>query len=168
MTQKLVKITAALGLVLLAAGAQAQNLYGEVGYGALTYKEPGIKLSPDMVRGTLGYQFAPNFSAEGMVGLGAGTDTGAGTSLKVDNMVGAFVKAQYYLTDSFAVHGRLGATRTKLKINGASDTGSSFAYGAGVSYDINKSVYVNADYMNYYDRNNQKIDGYTVGVGYRF
>ena len=36
------------------------------------------------------------------------------------------------------------------------------------SYDLNKAVYLNADYTSYYDRKDQKLDGFTVGVGYRF
>jgi opacity protein-like surface antigen len=167
---QLIKAATLVGITLLAAGAQAQSLYGELGFGALTYKEPGLKLKPGMVRGLLGYQISPNVSAEGMLGVGANTDTvaGSGASLKVNNMVGAFVKAQANVTTSFAIYGRLGGAYTKLRIRGASDSGSSVAYGLGVSYDISKNLYLNADYMNYYDRNNQKIDGYTLGLGLRF
>jgi opacity protein-like surface antigen len=167
---KFLKLSVAVGVVILAAGAQAQSIYGEVGYSGLNYKEPGLKVSPDMMRGIVGYQFTPNVSAEGMLGLGSGTKTdgGTGSSLKVDNMLGAFVKLQAPLTDSLNVYGRLGAVHTSLKVNGASDNGSSFAYGVGATYDLSKAVYVNADYTNYYDRHDQKIDGYTIGIGYRF
>lgn len=167
---KLIKVATVACIALLATGAQAQSMYGELGFGALNYREPGLKLKPGMVRGLLGYQISPNVFAEGMLGVGANTDTasGSGASLKVNNMVGAFVKAQANVTSSFAVYGRLGGAYTKLKVNGVPDTGSSLAYGLGVSYDISKSLYLNADYMNYYDRNNQKIDGYALGVGLRF
>jgi opacity protein-like surface antigen len=167
---KLIKVSTLAGMALLAMGAQAQSMYGELGFGALTYKEPGLKLKPGMVRGLLGYQISPNVSAEGMLGVGANTDTapGSGATLKVNNMAGVFVKAQANVTNSFAVYGRLGGAYTKLRVSGVSDSGSSVAYGLGVSYDISKSLYLNADYMNYYDRNNQKIDGYTLGVGLRF
>lgn len=167
---KLIKASTLAGLALLAMSAQAQSMYGELGFGALTYHEPGLKLKPGLVRGLLGYQISPNVSAEGMLGVGANTDSvpGSGASLKVNNMVGAFVRAQANVTPSFAIYGRLGGAYTKLKINGVSDSGGSVAYGLGVSYDISKRLYLNADYMNYYDRNNQKIDGYTLGVGLRF
>jgi hypothetical protein len=155
---KLIKASTLAGLALLAMAAHAQSMYGELGFGALTYNEPGLKLKPGLVRGLLGYQISPNVSAEGMLGVGANTDTaaGSGASLKVNNVVGAFVRAQANVTSSFSVYGRLGGAYTKLRVNGASDSGSS------------KSLYLNADYMNYYDRNNQKIDGYTLGVGLRF
>lgn len=165
-----IKVSILATMALLALGAQAQSLYGEIGFGALTYNEPGLKLKPGMVRGLLGYQISPNVSAEGMLGVGSSTDSapGSGASLKVNSMVGAFVKAQANVTNSFAVYGRLGGAYTKIRANGLSDSGGSMAYGLGVSYDISKSLYLNADYMNYYDRNNQKIDGYSLGLGLRF
>lgn len=123
-----------------------------------------------MVRGVVGYQLSPCISAEGMLGPGSGTKTdgATGTSIKSDTLVGAFVKLQAPVTNSFQVYGRLGAVHTGLKTNRASDNGSSFAYGVGLNYDRTKAVYLNADYTNYHDRHDQKIDGYTIDMGYRF
>jgi len=162
------KISAVLGFAVLAAGAQAQSVYGELGYTALDFKEPGLKASPGMVRGIVGYEISPNFAVEGLVGAGARSDTESGTKLSVGNMVGVFGKVQAPVTDALKVYGRLGVVRTSLKANGVSDSKSGLAYGAGVSYDLNKAVYLNADYTSYYDRKDQKLDGFTVGVGYRF
>lgn len=162
------KISAVLGFAVLAVGAQAQSVYGELGYTALDFKEPGFKASPGMVRGIVGYEISPNFAVEGLVGAGARSDTESGTKLSVGNMVGVFGKVQAPITDALKVYGRLGVVRTSLKANGVSDSDSGLAYGAGVSYDLNKAMYLNADYTSYYDRKDQKLDGFTVGVGYRF
>lgn len=162
------KISTTLGLALLAAGAQAQNLYGELGYTALDYREPGLKLSPGMVRGVAGYEVTPNLAVEGMLGFNGGSDTASGSTRQLNNMVGVFGKAQTNVTDALKVYGRLGVARTSLKANGVSDSDTGLAYGAGVSYDISKAVYLNADYTKYYDRKDQKIEGFTAGVGYRF
>lgn len=165
---RIAKISTTLGLVLLAAGVQAQSMYGEVGYTGLEYKEPGVKVSPGMVRGVVGYDITPNVAVEGMLGLNGGSDTGSGTHLKINNMVGVFGKVQAPVTDALKVYGRLGVARTSLKANGVSDHDTGLAYGAGVTYDLSQTTYLNADYTMYHDRNNQKLDGFTVGVGLRF
>lgn len=165
------KVSTTLGLALLAVGAQAQStqgMYGELGYTGTDYKEPGLKVSPAMVRGVAGYEFTPNLAIEGIVGLNGGSDSASGTTLKINNTVGVFGKVQAPVTDALKVYGRLGVARTSLKANGVSDSGTSLAYGAGVTYDLSKTTYLNADYTKYYDRNDQKLEGVTVGVGFRF
>ena len=40
-----------------------------------------------------------------------------------------------------------------------SDSDTGLAYGAGVTYDLSKTTYLNADYTKYYDRDDQKLEG---------
>lgn len=162
------KVSTVLGFTLLAAGAQAQSMYGEVGYTGLDYKEPGLKVSPSMARGIVGYEFTPNIAMEGMVGLGSGSDSASGTTLKLKNTVGVFGKVQAPVTDALKVYGRLGVARTSLQANGVSDSDTGLAYGVGMTYDLSKTTYLNADYTKYHDRDDQKLEGVTVGVGFRF
>ena len=37
-----------------------------------------------------------------------------------------------------------------------------------MTYDLSKTTYLNADYTKYHDRDDQKLEGVTVGVGFRF
>jgi len=165
---RIAKLTTTLSLVALAAGAQAQSMYGEVGYTGLDYREPGLKVSPGMVRGVVGYGFTPNVSVEGMVGLNGGSDTASGATLKLDNMVGVFGKLQAPLAEGVNLYGRLGVARSDLKVNGVSDASTSVAYGVGMTYDLSKTTYLNADYTKYHDRDDKKLEGVTVGLGFRF
>lgn len=165
---RIAKLTTTLGLLALAAGAQAQGLYGEVGYTGLDYREPGLKVSPGMVRGVVGYDISPNLAMEGMVGVHGGSDTASGTTLKLGSMVGVFGKLQAPLAEGVNVYGRLGVARSDLKANGASDASTGLAYGVGMTYDLSKTTYLNADYTKYYDRDDQKLEGLTLGVGFRF
>lgn len=165
---RIATITTTLGLALLAAGAQAQSLYGEAGYTGLDYREPGLKVSPGMVRGVVGYEFTPNLSLEGMVGINGGSDSASGTSLKLKNTVGVFGKVQAPITDGVNLYGRLGVARNDLEVNGTSSADTGLAYGLGVTYDLSKTTYLNADYTKYYDRDDKKLEGVTVGVGFRF
>ena len=165
---RIATLTTTLGLALLATAAQAQSLYGEVGYTGLDYKEPGLKASPGMVRGVVGFEFTPQLALEGIVGLGARSDTSSGTTLKLDNTLGVFGKAQVPVTDAFKLYGRVGVARTSLKFNGASDSSTGLAWGAGASYDLSKTTYLNVDYTRYLDKDSQKLDGITAGIGFRF
>lgn len=165
---RIATLTTTLGLALLASGAQAQSLYGEVGYTGLDYSGTGLKVSPAMVRGVVGYEFTPQLALEGMVGLGARSDSSAGSTLKLDNTIGVFGKAQVPLNDAFKVYGRVGVARTALKTNGVSDSSTGLAWGAGASYDLSKTTYLNVDYTRYLDKDSQKLDGITASIGFRF
>ena len=42
------------------------------------------------------------------------------------------------------------------------------AYGLGLSYKLSDKMSLNADYMSYYNKNDVKGTGFTVGLGIRF
>lgn len=165
---------------LLSIGAQAQGLYGEIGYNQLTFKEEnrgfGAKVEPSAIRGIVGYEINPNLAVEGHLGIGLNDDTTriGGVSVKgeVDNVVGAFIKPKVKLGETVELFGRAGVASTKVSASSgglsASDRGTSFAYGAGASFALTPQLSLNADYMNYYDRKGIKVDGVTVGVGFKF
>jgi len=179
---------AGLGLALLgtlAAGAvQAQTspqgdagaFYGEIGYTGLTYKAPEVKTHPGGVRLIGGYEFHPNMAVEfiGLLGAKEGEIPVDGGILKVkiDNIWGVFLKPKVAVTPEVELFGRLGYARTKTKFSGDGETGSesgnSVAYGVGASYAINKRVSLSFDYMSYYNRDNIRIQGPTLGVGIKF
>jgi len=175
-----IRLLAVAAASLTALGAQAQSVYGELGYSALEYQENSAAfrstIKPGMVRGIVGYELSPNLAAEAMLGLGMGSDDvrvgGVTVKGKVDNMVGAFIKPKVKIGESFELFGRLGATSTKVSASSGgfsvSDRGTGLAYGGGASYSFTPQLSINADYMNYYDRKGVKVDGITVGVGFRF
>jgi len=168
------------GACLAAFGAQAQSLYGELGYSLLNYNEssPGInsKIEPTALRGIIGYELNPNLAVETHLSLGLKDDTArvAGISVKgeVDNSVGLFVKPKVRLGESVELFGRAGLTSTKVTASAGnvavSDRGMGFAYGVGASFGLTQNLSLNADYMNTYDRKGVKVDGVTFGVGFRF
>lgn len=166
---RLATLTTTLGLALLATGAHAQSMYGELGYTGLDYKQPGLKASPGMVRGLVGYEFTPQLAVEGMLGLGANADTTDGTRVKLDNTLGVYGKAQLPLTDAFKLYGRVGVARNSVKLGGSADSHTTgLAYGAGMSYDLSKTSYLSVDYMRYQDKDSKTLEGITAGIGVRF
>jgi outer membrane autotransporter protein len=77
------------------------------------------------------------------------------------------------LNDAVEVFGRLGYASVKgtLSATGvASESGTenSFSYGAGLSYAIDLKTSLNVDYMQYLSKDGAKVNGFTLGVGYKF
>jgi opacity protein-like surface antigen len=179
---KRIAISAAAALLMLGT-AQAQTatpaspMYGELGYSFLSVKDNsiGVDANPQALRGIIGYNIHRYFAVEGMLTLGTSSDNfnigGIDGKVKVSNSFGIFLKPKYDI-NNFEVFGRLGWARTKLKVSalGVSDSGSDndLAYGIGVNYNFNPRTYVGIDYTRLLDKNDTKIGGVTVSVGYRF
>lgn len=171
---KRIAIATAAALLMIGS-AQAQQArtatspwYGELGYSFQRIDVDGVgHVSPQALRGIVGYNFHPYFGLEGMLQIGTSSDSG----LKVEDAFGLFVKPKYDF-NNFEVFGRLGWVRTKLKASGngftVSDSDNDFAYGLGVNYNFNPRTYAGIDYMRQYDKDGLKIDGWTINVGYRF
>ena len=70
------------------------------------------------------------------------------------------------------VSAEVGYTNTTLKASAAgvsaSSTKDSGAYGVGLSYHITPAVYLSTDYTSYYEQSGDSVQGWTVGVGYKF
>lgn len=187
---KLIAIAAASAM-LMAGAAQAQirptttgTTYGELGYTTLKISDSGISVKPAMLRGIFGYNFHENFAVEGMLGFGVRKDststTFAGVPVNVQeevrHIVGVYVKPKAMISDAFEVFGRLGYAHTRVRATAsvagfsASDSGSdsSVSYGLGANFNISPKMYVGVDYMRYFKKDDTKIDGFTIGLGYRF
>ncbi len=168
-------VVVALGVV--AAGAQAQGLYAEVGYSGLKAKANGFTVKPDAMRFVLGYEVNEFLAAEGILGLGlsdSSVNTGTSTvTAKVKNSFGLFLKPRVKVSENVELFGRVGWARSKMAAsstsgNAGSRSATDFAYGMGLSYQLNPTWSLNADYMNYFSKQGLKVHGYTIGVGMKF
>jgi attachment invasion locus protein len=176
--KQLFKCASMAVVALVASAAQAQTVYGEVGYMATDFSDSvsrvGLSAKPNAVRGLVGYEISPNLAFEGMLAFGSGTETlrvggvNSGLGLKIDNMIGAFVKPKMPVGDVFELFGRAGYVSTKLTLDGESDREGSLAYGVGGSFKMTPALSLNVDYMIYHKKDDAKIDGYSVGLNYRF
>jgi opacity protein-like surface antigen len=177
--KKIARILSVSALLATAAAAQAQ-VYVEGAYAPLTYKDSdfGQKAKPAALSGIVGYNLHPNLDVEGFLGLGVKKselkENGAATGAKasISSSFGAFLKPKTMLTDEIEVFARAGFAQTKVKATGngesASSSGSSFAYGLGGNYYMNKQTYLTASYMSLYNRDKVKVTGFNFGVGYKF
>lgn len=175
MTKTKLSLIAALALV--AASAQAEGTYLEMGYGGMKYTEPSLSMTPSVARAIVGLDLNDNLSVEGMAaaGLSNGSTTysGVGVSLKMDNAYGFYVKPKLKINDSVEVFGRAGFThltgnatltgnRGSLVLNA---DGEDTSFGIGAKVSLSKTSYVVMDYMSYYSKEGISIKGYTLGFG---
>lgn len=172
--------------VAITTAANAQT-YGEIGYLSSTgeYNETyngstdNYKGSPTALRGIFGYELNPNLAIEALGAFGLSDATvkvngisNAAIKMEIDNVVGIYLKPKTKLNDSIEMFGRLGFARTKGTISvagiGVDAHESGFSYGWGLSYAINPTTSLNADYMSYLNKDRFKANGFTFGVGFKF
>lgn len=173
---KIAKITAAIALAVAAASASAQ-FYGEVAYHESVYDKHGVdRLDLGALGLTVGYDLHPNMAIEGMLAFAVGDDSvrfgGRQVTGELDYSAGLFAKPKFKVTEGFEVFARLGWARSEISASGleasVSDDGSDFAYGLGVQFNVTKNAYVTGSYMRLYDKSDVKINGRSIGLGYRF
>ena len=175
--KKLTAITA-MGLLSCAASVHAadENYYAELGYTTFKYSGAGAEWTPTAVRGIFGNNLAENYAIEAMLLLGASNSSNGstrGVTIKTESGAGVYFKPKAKLGSHVEVFGRLGWANINTQVSSsfggttdAADSGLSYGFGAAIS--INKAMSVNVDYMLYNEDNGSKIDGVTVGIGYKF
>lgn len=181
--KKMIRFLGATVVIAAAATAQAQ-VYVEGSVTGLTAKESsqGIQTQskPSSFSGLVGYNVHPNVDVEGYLGLGAGksdtTENGQanGEEFKVKSSFGVFVKPKVMVSPELEVFGRLGYLENKFERNfknnqtTVTNTNGSFAFGVGANYYFDKRTYVSGTYMNYHNKDGLKVNGLSIGVGYKF
>jgi hypothetical protein len=176
--QRLALVTTLAG-ALAAPAAQAQSVYGEVGYSALsaTLTVPvlgiSVKSEPAMARAMIGVSPFAGLGVEGMIGTGVRDDRLRGNQaidsrVKVNEFLGVYLASRLNL-GPVELFGRAGVAETRLRFEGlGSGDGSDFSYGGGIRLLPTDNLTLSLDYMNYFDKGGVKIDGYTLSVGLKF
>ncbi len=171
--KKLVAV-AAIALVSTAASAQATNnntgYFAEVAYTSTNFKVDGLagNWNPSALRGIFGKGLNDNLAVEAMLLLGTSDASNLGVNLKVSSGAGIYVKPRVMLGDSFELFGRLGWANINSKVGNTDARDNSVSYGVGASYSFTKAVSLNVDYMMFNNQNGSKIDGTSVGIGFKF
>lgn len=181
-----------ISIATLSLSSHSQTLkkdgyYIEIGHLAAKHEFDSIDAKTNGIRLTLGKDFAPNWAGEIIFSPGTSNETGStyvgGTKinydLKLKNIYGVYMKPKYMATQDLELFGRLGFAgvgRDMTLVNASnpadrfsgSESGSDLSYGFGMKYNLTPEVSLVADYMSFYNKSNVKINGYTVGLGYRF
>ena len=180
--KKMIRFLSVTAVLATAAAAAQAQVYVEGSVTGLTAKESvsgvNYKSKPSTFSGLVGYNVHPNVDVEGYLALGAGetdiTSNGVSTGdkLKAKSSFGVFVKPKVMVSPELEVFGRLGFLENKYDtIVGKSSsrtTDGSVAFGVGANYYFDKRTYVTGSYMNYNNKDGFKVNGLSIGVGYKF
>ncbi|MDX1458946.1 MAG: outer membrane beta-barrel protein [Marinobacter sp.] len=180
MKSKLAAASIATLMTLNAHAEAPKDVQGYVGanYVFLTYEEDGI--SEDFDLGALvakaGAKFNPYLSAEFRAGLGVDdhSESGGGftAELELDYLVGGYAIAGIPNETPIYPYAVLGVTKGKLtaSVSGfgesasVSESESDISFGIGANFAVNDEVNLNAEYMNYLDKDGAEITGVSVGL----
>jgi hypothetical protein len=177
---------AAVVLSGFAFGAHAQSaVYTEATYWQLSstsHASPSGTTSANgkVAAAMVGYQLNESFSLEGMLGgglsssdvkLNGATQTNPVTQ-ELDLAYGAYVRAKTALTNDVEIFARVGRGGWHTTASTASASLPShlydWMYSAGLNYNINKSTYLTGSWASVYNKSSTKVDGYSLGLGFRF
>lgn len=123
-----------------------------------------------------GYHFTPNFGAEIDYAQSGSSSSFFGISDKVSSLQAAAV-GTYPINDMFDVYAKLGMAANKVTLSGPATCNScsktSFMYGVGGQYNINKQVGIRLEYENLGNATNSGSNDLaastiSVGVVYNF
>ncbi|WP_066018447.1 porin family protein [Endozoicomonas atrinae] len=167
----------ALALVLSAFSPFAlANIYVGGSLSAMDYSEGSIEdVAPVALSGLVGIKANEHFSTEVRVGFGVGNDSakyqGESVTLDVDNFVGVYGRLGMPVGKVYP-YVVAGLTQVEMTIDVAgqsmSETDSDISYGVGLDYNLNKSLKLNLEYINLYDRGDSKINSVNIGATYHF
>ena len=185
MTPALACLLAPALLALSTQSAQAQSVYGEIGYASMSTElsVPLIGLSakakPTMGRALIGVSPLGGLSIEGIAAGSLSDDsfsaraTGSSSpiqlgSAKVDQILGLYVGSRLGL-GPVELFGRVGMAKSEVSFKGlGSGNSTDLSYGGGVRLIPFDNFTLSADYMRYLDKDGARIDGYTLSVGMKF
>lgn len=174
------KVMIIAGLLVASSAFAGDESYMEFSHIGLKYTEPGISTKPTAFRGILGFKQSDSLAYEAVLGTGLSDGTfryyNANGTVGISTMIGFFAKASNKLSDDIEVFGRAGLV--SAKVDGAASaggyrvsqgsSGSDFAYGVGIKYNLTKDYGLVVDYMNYYNKSDIKIQGLSVGISLKY
>jgi len=97
---------------------------------------------------------------------------GIPVDLELDNLFGVYVKGGMPLAQNLYPYAVLGYTRAKLTAtaygNSFSDSETDISFGFGLDLKTASEVTFSAEYMNYFDKDEVEISGFSLSVSKNF
>jgi|SRR5690554_679268 len=168
--------------VFASAQGNVQQAYAGVNYAFVTYEEEG--LSEDIDLGALvakvGTKVNPYFAAELRAGFGVADESASvgnvSVKVEIDYLVGGYGVLGIPNETPIYPYVVLGFTKGELTASAKGPGGSAtvsasesdISYGVGANFDLSSNVQMNAEYMNYIDKDGAEISGISVGASYLF
>lgn len=169
------QLVAILAVLLFPTTILAEdNLYLNIGMSHLNtdVENTGLLLEPEFGHNTLdlgiGTELNNVLSSELRLGKSFSDNTYNGSDVDIDYYYGLYLKGKFNNNSSFTPYLLAGYTNTKYE--GVDDLGfatdssfSDFSYGAGFNLNVSDSFSLNLEYKQLNDKDDFKLDGYSVG-----
>lgn len=179
-------ILSAFALMAFTTTAAAQETveegYWGVNYSFLTYEEDGISEDFDLgaLVGKVGGKFNPYVAGELRAGLGISDDSisvgGDSLEVELDHLIGAYAvvgapndSPVYPYAVVGMTQGQVSATATIDGVTASdSESDSDLSFGVGANMAISDGFQLNAEYMQYLDKDGVEVTGMSIGGQFTF
>lgn len=173
--------TTAIAVAALTCGSQAMAEHYVGGNISAMKMDNGDSFKMAGLYGRLGSEFNEFFSGEIRLGTGIEKDSAFIVDeknvihegkIEIDYFYGAYLRGTIPVTDYIYPYATLGFTNLQLEFKSPTlreqDSSSDISYGLGVDIRLSTNSDFNLEYMNYYDKDDIEIDGFSLGFTYRF
>ena len=166
--------TVSLAVAALTCGAPAMAAHYVGGNIAAQSANANTSSDADLVAlyGRLGTEFSENFSGEVRLGTGIDDDKVNGYKVELDHLYGAYVRGGIPVGSVFYPYAIVGFTHVELersnRFGSRKYSGNDVSFGVGTDIHLSPNTDLNVEYMSYYDKKDVSLDGFAVGVTYRF
>lgn len=161
----------------VAAQEPFEGGYVGANYVFVNYEEEGFpEFDLGALVGKAGVKANPYFAAEMRVGIGAANDStevdGVTLDLDLDYLIGGYLIAGIPNESPIYPYAVVGLTTAKLTADASmgisqasvSDSSSDVSLGVGVNFAVADEALLNAEYMQYLDKDGVEISGVGLGV----
>lgn len=164
------------------AQESSHQAYMGANYVFVTYEEDGFADDVDLgaLTAKVGAKFNPYVAAELRAGFGVADETasayGVSGKIELDYLIGGY--AVFGLPTETPIYPYIivGYTKGELTASVSGPSGSASAsasesdisYGVGANFSLRDNIQMNAEYMQYLDKDGAEISGLSIGVSYLF
>lgn len=170
-------VLAVSALLISTKAALAQDYYLGGSFAAIEYSESGLD-DADLtsIYGRAGAKLNDYLSAEIRAGVGVGDDSvgflGVDVNVELENFFGAYVRGGIPTGSIAYPYIIAGYTRGEVEASALgfseSESESDISYGVGLDLNMNEQITLNIEYINYLDKNETEVSGFSVGVVWLF
>lgn len=146
-------------------GLQGQQVTWEEGSVAT-----GFRADVDAVAAVAGVGVNQVFGVEGRYAGGVDGETIGGVDVDLDRIYGFYVRATLPTDTFFSPYAVAGYSNAKLEFDGESarDSEDGGSWGGGITFSLEGPLTLDAEWIQYVDQDQLDIDGFNLGLTYRF
>lgn len=144
---KTLLIAASAAALALAAPAlaQAQSVYGNIGYANIDVDPVNL----GAIQGRLGVDVTPNFAIEGEAAFGVAGDDILGIDVDLSHSFGIFLVGKVPVSETVDIFARAGFSTAEVDVGGTTGSEDGAAYGVGAQVFFSENDGVRFDYTRY-------------------